>query len=147
MFVHNGPGLHIDHDGFDQPCGTMQVDPLYAAIFVGSMFFPALATIFKERIFASAKKRLNGQTLDLFVVNSFGSAAQALFVFLMLPLVSSMRGILVSQLPNYVKEGEINSLLPYCHTICSLYLVHANLQSKCDLSAASVGMGSAYSRQ
>lgn len=84
---------------------TVQVDPVYAAIFVASMFFPALATIFKERIFASAKQRLNGQSLDIFVVNSFGSAAQALFVFLMLPVMSSLRGIPLSGLPAYIKQG------------------------------------------
>ena len=85
---------------------ALQVDPFYAGIFVASMFFPALATIFKERIFASAKKRLNGQSLDIFVVNSFGSAAQALFVFLMLPVMSSLRGIPLSGLPAYIKQGE-----------------------------------------
>ena len=78
---------------------------MYAAIFVGSMFFPALATIFKERVFGAAKKRLNGQSLDLFVVNSYGSAAQALFIFLLLPVVSSLRGISLSQLLSYLKEG------------------------------------------
>ena len=84
----------------------LQVDPVYAGIFVGSMFFPALATIFKERIFAATKKRLNGQSLDIFVVNSFGSAAQALFIFLMLPVMSSLRGIPLSGLPAYIKQGE-----------------------------------------
>ena len=80
---------------------------MYAAIFVGSMFFPALATIFKEKLFSASKKRLNGQSLDLFVVNSYGSAAQALFVLLLLPVISSMRGISLSQLPNYLKEGKL----------------------------------------
>ena len=84
----------------------MQVSPRYAAIFVGSLFFPALATIFKEKLFSASKKRLNGQSLDLFVVNSFGSAAQALFVFLLLPVMSSLKGIPLSQLPAYLKEGE-----------------------------------------
>ena len=84
----------------------MQVSPRYAAIFVGSLFFPALATIFKEKLFSASKKRLNGQSLDLFVVNSFGSAAQALFVFLLLPVMSSLKGIPLSQLSAYLKEGE-----------------------------------------
>ena len=87
---------------------------MYAAIFVGSMFFPALATIFKERIFASAKKRLNGQSLDLFVVNSFGSAAQAVFIFLLLPVMSSLQGIPLSQLPFYIKQGELCILYVTC---------------------------------
>lgn len=78
---------------------------MYAGLFVGSMFFPALATIFKERIFSQAKQRLNGQSLDLFVVNSFGSAAQALFILLLLPVVCSLRGIPITELPNYLSQG------------------------------------------
>lgn len=78
---------------------------MYAALFVGSMFFPALATIFKERIFSQAKQRLKGQSLDLFVVNSFGSAAQALFIFLLLPVMSSLRHIPITELPNYLSQG------------------------------------------
>ncbi|KAL3155525.1 hypothetical protein ABBQ38_011076 [Trebouxia sp. C0009 RCD-2024] len=98
-----------------------QVDPVYAAIFVASMFFPALATIFKERIFASAKQRLNGQSLDIFVVNSFGSAAQALFVFLMLPVMSSLRGIPLSGLPAYIKQGTTCLMggSPSCGSDCA----------------------------
>ncbi|KAA6419096.1 MAG: crt protein 1-like [Trebouxia sp. A1-2] len=98
-----------------------QVSPMYAAIFVGSMFFPALATIFKEKLFSASKERLNGQSLDLFVVNSFGSAAQALFIFLLLPVISSLRGISISQLPGYLKEGTTCLLggLPNCGSDCS----------------------------
>lgn len=76
------------------------------------MFFPALATIFKERIFAASKERLKGQSLDIFVVNSFGSAAQALFIFLSLPVMLSLRGMPLSGLPAYIKEGE--ATFPSC---------------------------------
>lgn len=85
---------------------------MYAGIFVGSMFFPALATLFKEKVFSASKKRLNGRSLDLFVVNSYGSAAQALFIFLLLPVMSSLRGIPLSGLPSYLKEGELPFFIP-----------------------------------
>ena len=76
----------------------LQADPAYAVLFVVSMLFPALASIFKERIFAKEvgfieclsatcleshpapftwmpctwlqKERLNGKDLDIFVVSS-----------------------------------------------------------------------------
>ena len=69
------------------------------------MLFPALASIFKEQIFDTAKQRMHGRPLDIFVVNSFGSAAQAVFVFLLLPVLSRLRGISLSQLPAYLKQG------------------------------------------
>ena len=76
------------------------------------MFFPALATIFKEKVFAAAKQRLDGQSLDLFVVNSYGSASQAFFIFLLLPVMSSLRGISLPQLPSYLHQGKL--LLVIC---------------------------------
>jgi drug/metabolite transporter (DMT)-like permease len=82
-----------------------QADPMYIAIFVSSMFFPALASIFKEKIFREAKEKLNGKDLDIFVVNSLGSAAQAAFVFLLLPVLASQRGLSLSDLPQYVGDG------------------------------------------
>jgi hypothetical protein len=44
------------------------MSPLYASVFVASMLFPALATIFKEKIFTDAKAKLGGRQLDIFVV-------------------------------------------------------------------------------
>jgi hypothetical protein len=38
-------------------------------------------------------------------VNSFGSAAQALVVFLLLPGLAALRGINVTELPQYLSEG------------------------------------------
>lgn len=84
----------------------MQVSILYAATYVASMFFPALSAVFKERIFSEAKEKLGGKDLDLFAVNSFGSAAQAGCVFLLLPVISSLRGISFTELPQYLTEGE-----------------------------------------
>lgn len=77
-------------------------------VYVLSMLFPAISAIFKEKIFAEAKEKLNGRTLDLFAVNSFGSAAQALFVLLLLPVLASLRDIPVAELPNYLREGAHN---------------------------------------
>lgn len=81
-------------------------------VYIASMLFPAISAIFKEKIFEDAKQKLNGRTLDLFAVNSFGSAAQALFVLLLLPVLSSLRGIPIDQLPNYVREGKHPYLEP-----------------------------------
>ena len=69
------------------------------------MLFPALASIFKEKIFTEAKQKLGGKQLDLFVVNSFGSGAQAICVFLLLPFLASLRGISFAELPGYLNEG------------------------------------------
>ena len=48
-----------------------QMSPLYASVFVASMLFPALATIFKEKIFTDAKQKLGGKQLDIFVVRAW----------------------------------------------------------------------------
>ena len=48
----------------------MQISPLYATVFVASMLFPALSTIFKEQIFTKAKETLKGKQLDIFVVRA-----------------------------------------------------------------------------
>ncbi|TYH93531.1 hypothetical protein ES332_A13G261000v1 [Gossypium tomentosum] len=58
-----------------------------------------------EVIFLDAEKRLKGGSVDLFVVNSYGSAFQALFICLLLPFLSKLWGIPFSQLPNYLKDG------------------------------------------
>ncbi|WVY94266.1 hypothetical protein V8G54_033354 [Vigna mungo] len=74
-----------------------------------------------------------GGSLDMFVVNSFGSAFQALFICLLLPFLSKLWGIPFSQLPNYLKDGTacfLNvgtlsrgkqlSSFPYCHFLRKL---------------------------
>jgi len=90
--------------------GGLQADPLYIGIFVSSMLFPALASIIKEKIFAEAKEKLDGKPLDIFVVNSFGSGAQAVGVLLLLPVLTSLRGLSLSELPQYVGDGELFKL-------------------------------------
>uniref|UniRef100_A0A803L3W0 Uncharacterized protein n=1 Tax=Chenopodium quinoa TaxID=63459 RepID=A0A803L3W0_CHEQI len=61
-----------------------------------------------------------GGSVDLFVVNSFGSAYQALFICLLLPFLSKLWGIPFNQLPSYLKDGaacflNINSLSTGCN--------------------------------
>ena len=97
----------------------MQADPSYIGIFVSSMLFPALASIIKEKIFADAKETLGGKPLDIFVVNSFGSGAQAVGVLLLLPVLTSLRGLSLSELPQYVGDGE----LPHHHLVHELTLL------------------------
>lgn len=96
--------------------GGLQADPLYIGIFVSSMLFPALASIIKEKIFAEAKEKLDGKPLDIFVVNSFGSGAQAVGVLLLLPVLTSLRGLSLSELPQYVGDGELFELHK-CHLL------------------------------
>ena len=47
-----------------------------------------------------------GTDLDLFVVNSAGSLAQAGFVCLLLPVLTTSRGMSVAALPDYLAQGE-----------------------------------------
>lgn len=72
---------------------------------IASSAFQAGASIIKESIFIDAARRLKEKSLDIFVVNSFGSGFQALFVLLFLPFLSNLRGIPFAQLPQYLKEG------------------------------------------
>lgn len=72
-----------------------------------SFFLQAADTVLKEVIFLDAAKQLKGGSVDLFVINSYGSAFQALFVCLLLPFMSKLWGIPFSQLPNYLKDGAV----------------------------------------
>jgi drug/metabolite transporter (DMT)-like permease len=74
-------------------------------VMIGSTSFSAGASIIKEFVFKDSAKRLKGGSVDIFVVNTFGSTAQALFVLLLLPLLSSLKGIPFQQLPTYFSEG------------------------------------------
>lgn len=86
--------------------GTLsEVEFLWPALMIASSAFQAGASILKEFVFIDASKRLKGKPLDLFVVNSFGSGYQALFVLLLLPLLSSLKGIPFAELPSYLRSG------------------------------------------
>nr|KJB58832.1 hypothetical protein B456_009G228500 [Gossypium raimondii] len=78
---------------------------MWPGVMIASAAFQAGASIIKEFVFIDAAKRLNGKSLDIFVVNSFGSGFQALFVLLLLPLLSNLKGIPFLELPSYLKGG------------------------------------------
>jgi hypothetical protein len=46
------------------------------------------------------------EDLDLFVVNSIGSLGQSFFVFLLLPIMTALRGMSLTELPGYLAQGE-----------------------------------------
>lgn len=77
----------------------------WSLLMMVSFLFQAADTVLKEVIFLDASRKLKGGSLDLFIVNSFGSAFQALFICLLLPFLSKLWGIPFSQLPNYLKDG------------------------------------------
>ncbi|KAF5727591.1 hypothetical protein HS088_TW22G01287 [Tripterygium wilfordii] len=77
----------------------------WSLLMIVSFMFQAADTVLKETIFLNAGRRLKGGSVDLFVVNSYGSAFQALFVCLLLPFMSKLWGIPFSQLPTYLKDG------------------------------------------
>ncbi|RZB67281.1 protein CLT3, chloroplastic-like isoform X1 [Glycine soja] len=78
----------------------------WSLLMIVSFFLQAADTVLKEIIFLDSSRKLKGGCcMDLFVVNSYGSAFQALFVCLLLPFLSKLWGIPFSQLPNYLKDG------------------------------------------
>ncbi|XP_062082315.1 uncharacterized protein LOC133788743 isoform X2 [Humulus lupulus] len=77
----------------------------WSLLMILSFLFQAADTVLKEVIFLDAAQRLKGRTVDLFVVNSFGSAFQALFICILLPFLSKLWGVPFSKLPNYLKDG------------------------------------------
>ncbi|KAL7127676.1 hypothetical protein ABFS83_14G267900 [Erythranthe nasuta] len=74
-------------------------------LMIASSAFQAGASIVKESVFVDAATRLKGKSLDIFVVTSFGSGFQALFIFLLLPVMANMKGMLLSDLPSYFTSG------------------------------------------
>jgi len=74
------------------------------------MLFPALDTILKEKVFRTGRE-VAKRELDLFVVNTFGSASQAVFVFMLLPVLTYLRGMSFAELPQYLSSGESSSII------------------------------------
>ena len=105
------------------PSILSNVNPMYALIFVISMLFPALDTILKEKVFKTWREKWSDgkRDLDLFILNSFGSIAQAVFVFALLPFITAARGMAVSDLPAYLSAGWqcVQGLTPPCGSDCT----------------------------
>ncbi|KAG9440178.1 hypothetical protein H6P81_020343 [Aristolochia fimbriata] len=91
--------------GVDHGQMFAQGDFIWPMLMIASSGFQAVASVIKEFVFVDASKQLKGRSLDIFVVNSFGSGFQALFVLLLLPLLSNLRGIPFAELPSYLKDG------------------------------------------
>ncbi|XP_057441435.1 protein CLT3, chloroplastic-like isoform X1 [Lotus japonicus] len=83
----------------------MEGGMFWSLLMIVSFLLQAADTVLKEQIFLDANRKLKGGSLDLFVVNSYGSAFQALFICLLFPFLSKLWGIPFSQLPNYLKDG------------------------------------------
>lgn len=106
--------------GSDAGLSLQNAGLFWSLLMVTSFLFQAADTVLKEIIFLNAGKQLKGGSVDLFVVNSFGSAFQALFICILLPLLSKLWGVPFSQLPTYIKDG----------TVCFLNL--GSLSSGCE---------------
>ncbi|KAF7153205.1 hypothetical protein RHSIM_Rhsim01G0195400 [Rhododendron simsii] len=98
----------------------MEAGMFWSLLMIVSFLFQAADTVLKEIIFLNAAKQLKGRSVDLFVVNSFGSAFQALFICLLLPFLSKLWGIPFYELPNYLKDGA------------ACFLNHGTVSSGCD---------------
>ncbi|KAG8388940.1 hypothetical protein BUALT_Bualt02G0177500 [Buddleja alternifolia] len=83
----------------------MEAGIFWSILMIISFLLQAADTVLKETIFLDAAQRLKGGTVDLFVVNSYGSAYQAVFICLLLPFLSNLWGIPFRQLPSYLKDG------------------------------------------
>ncbi|KAJ0978839.1 hypothetical protein J5N97_014313 [Dioscorea zingiberensis] len=77
----------------------------WTLLMITSFLFQAADTVLKEVIFLDTSRQLKAGSVDLFVVNSFGSAFQALFICLLLPFLSKLWGVPFNQLPMYIKDG------------------------------------------
>ncbi|KAI0519946.1 hypothetical protein KFK09_007409 [Dendrobium nobile] len=92
--IGSGSGISLQNVGI-----------FWILLMISSFFLQAADTVLKEKIFLDSTKWLKGGSVDLFVVNSFGSAFQAMFICLLLPFLSKLWGIPFSMLPTYIKDG------------------------------------------
>ncbi|XP_071735261.1 protein CLT1, chloroplastic-like [Rutidosis leptorrhynchoides] len=83
----------------------MEAGMFWSLLMIVSFLFQAADTILKEVIFLDATKNLKGGSVDLFVINSYGSAFQAVFICLLLPFLSRLWGVPFHQLPKYLSDG------------------------------------------
>eukprot|EP01025_Chloroclados_australasicus_P031646 TRINITY_DN3198_c0_g1_i1.p1 TRINITY_DN3198_c0_g1~~TRINITY_DN3198_c0_g1_i1.p1 ORF type:complete len:344 (+),score=26.20 TRINITY_DN3198_c0_g1_i1:106-1137(+) len=103
-----------------QDSTVLAVSYSYTVLYLVSMMFPALATIVKEKIFQDFDRK-HGKPLDLFVVNTWSSISQGIFTILFIPILSQLRGIPLSQLPAYVRDGSqcFMGITPVCGGDCT----------------------------
>ncbi|CAA0402158.1 unnamed protein product [Arabidopsis thaliana] len=80
---------------------------LWILLMVLSFLLQGAGTVLKEVIFIDSQRRLKGASLDLFIVNSYGSAFQAICIALLLPFLSKLWGIPFNQLGTYLKDGAV----------------------------------------
>ncbi|KAF8673644.1 hypothetical protein HU200_048389 [Digitaria exilis] len=116
-----------------------EVKFFWPAVMMASAAFQAAASIIKEFVFVDGAKRLEGKPPDIFVVNSFGSGFQALFVFLLLPFLSNLKGIPFVELPAYLNRGaacflNIGGNLKDCHGAPLLPLLYITLNMAFNIS-------------
>uniref|UniRef100_A0ACD6AKP4 Uncharacterized protein n=1 Tax=Avena sativa TaxID=4498 RepID=A0ACD6AKP4_AVESA len=104
LLVTTGVILSVVSGGIGGPF-LSDVNFFWPAVMMASSACQAGASIIKEFVFIDGAKRLEGKRPDIFVVNSFGSGFQALFVFLLLPFLSNLKGIPLTELPAYVNHG------------------------------------------
>ncbi|XP_020580491.1 protein CLT1, chloroplastic-like isoform X2 [Phalaenopsis equestris] len=91
--------------GSSSGLSLQNVGIFWILLMIASFLFQAADTVLKEKIFLDSSRRLKGGSVDIFVVNSFGSAFQAMFICLLLPFLSNLWGIPFSMLPTYIKDG------------------------------------------
>ncbi|BBN04192.1 hypothetical protein MPTK1_3g02530 [Marchantia polymorpha subsp. ruderalis] len=77
---------------------------LWPSVMMLSAFFAAAASILKEHAFARSGSKSGHGSVDIFVVNSFSSGFQTLFLLIMLPLLSQPSRGMIS-FPTYVRAG------------------------------------------
>ncbi|KAG6542546.1 hypothetical protein Mapa_016017 [Marchantia paleacea] len=77
---------------------------LWPSVMMLSAFFAAAASILKEHAFTSSGSKGGHGSVDIFVVNSFSSGFQTLFLLIMLPLLSKPSRGMIS-FPTYVRDG------------------------------------------
>ncbi|KAG0552333.1 hypothetical protein BDA96_01G499200 [Sorghum bicolor] len=116
-----------------------EVKFFWPAVMMTSAAFQAAASIIKEFVFIDGAKRLEGKRPDIFVVNSFGSGFQALFIFLLLPFLSNLKGIPFAQLPAYLNRGaacflNVGGNLKDCHGAPLLPLLYITLNMAFNIS-------------
>ncbi|CAN8299416.1 unnamed protein product [Cochlearia groenlandica] len=106
--------LHKEHNRSHRYCSgsgaahsLKEAGILWILLMVLSFLLQGADTVLKEVIFIDSQKRLKGESLDLFIVNSYGSAFQAVCIALLLPFLSKLWGIPFNQLGSYLKDGAV----------------------------------------